>query len=159
MFTDWEDGPDPTQITSVPSYPAVPTEYNPPTRTVTLNMTQQSIIADYSEYCPLTEDDYDDGYMGADLSEACEDLFDKYCEPDPDKRKPSSTSFLASCFPWRTSATPTSLTKTGPSGTRTAKPSPTMDGTNPKCTKYHKVESGDSCPYLADQYGVSLDDV
>ncbi|RMJ22018.1 LysM domain-containing protein [Aspergillus sp. HF37] len=171
MFTDWEDGPAPTQMTTEHSYPAIPTEYNPPTRTVTLNMTQQSIIAEYSQYCPLTSEDYADGYIYADLPEMCDNLFDKYCEPDPDKPKPTLTQFPSSCFPWRTSATPTDTTitetssthqttsRTSPTKTASSKPSPTMDGTTPKCTEHHKVVSGDTCQPLADKYGIALDNV
>ena len=165
MFTDWEAGHDPTPVTSEPSYPAIPTDYDPPTRTITVNMTQQSKIVDYSKYCPLTDEDYDGGYFFAEVPDNCEELFEKYCEPNLDEPKPTSTMFPRSCFPWRGSETPTPTqtepksTGTRPTTTNPAKPSPTMDGTNPDCTKYHKVESEDGCYDLAKENGITLDNV
>jgi hypothetical protein len=160
MFTGWEEGPAPTPVTHEPSFTAMPT-YNVPTHTVTLNMTQQSMLVDYSQYCPLTNQDYEEGYIYADLSEICEDLFDKYCHPDLSKRKPTPTTFPTSCFPWRTSVTPTDMTITGiaPSSTEAPTPSPTMKGTTAKCTQYYKVKSGDGCYAIAHKFGVTLDNV
>lgn len=145
MFTgDWETGPAPTQVTESPTYTALPTEFTSLTSTYTVNQTAQSMIADYSKYCPISDEDYEDGFQWEDLSGNCQDLLDPYCSPDIYSPSPKSTKFPGSCTP---------------TGSSTPIPSPTLDGTTSKCSKFYYVVANDTCPAIVKEYGIKLTDV
>ncbi|KAL4767932.1 hypothetical protein BDW60DRAFT_226112 [Aspergillus nidulans var. acristatus] len=168
MFPDdWEAGDAPTQVTESPTYTALPTDFTTYTNTYTINQTEQSMLIDYSKYCPISAEDYAEGFQWEDLPENCQDLLDPYCTPDIYAASPKSTTFPASCTPAQVSATttgtptPTNGTTTAPptsTTSTTSAPSPTMDGTASNCNKYHYVVEGDGCADLSTQYGISLDD-
>ncbi|KAJ6151669.1 hypothetical protein N7470_006797 [Penicillium chermesinum] len=146
---DWETGPAPTQVTESPTYTALPTNFSPITSTYTVNQTAQSMIEDYSKYCPILDEDYEDGFRWEDLSDTCQDLLDPYCSPDIHSPSPKSTEFPGSCTP-TVSATPTASS--------TPAPSPTLDGTTARCNKYHYVVANDTCPAVVKRYGITLTD-
>ncbi|OGE49080.1 hypothetical protein PENARI_c023G09001 [Penicillium arizonense] len=151
MFTgDWETGPPPTPVTESPTYTALPTNFTSITSTVTINQTAQSIIGEYSKYCPISDEDYEDGFQWEDLSDSCQDLLDPYCNPDIDSASPKSTNFPGSCTP-----TPVSATTTG---TSTPTPSPTLPGTASKCSQFYYVVTNDTCPAIVEEYGITLKD-
>ncbi|OQD80022.1 hypothetical protein PENANT_c040G10752 [Penicillium antarcticum] len=151
MFTgDWETGPAPTQVTESPTYTALPTKFTSLTSTYTVNQTAQSMIADYSKYCPILDDDYEDGFQWEDLSGNCQDLLDPYCSPDIHSPSPKSTKFPGSCTPTAVSATPT--------GSSTPIPSPTLDGTTSKCSNFYYIVANDTCPAIVKEYGIKLTD-
>ncbi|CAG8067732.1 unnamed protein product [Penicillium nalgiovense] len=154
MFTgDWETGPAPTQVTESPTYAALPTNFTTFTTTYTINQTVQSILADYSKYCPISNEDYEDGFQWVDLPENCQDLLEPYCVPDINAPSPKSTKFPGSCTPALVSAT-----TTGSATPTSTVPSPTLPGTSSKCNKFHYIVQGDGCPAIATKYGISLDD-
>ncbi|OGE48227.1 hypothetical protein PENARI_c031G09261 [Penicillium arizonense] len=125
MFTgDWETGPAPTEVTESPTYTALPTNFTTFTDTYTINQTAQSMIDDYSKYCPISNEDYEDGFQWADLPGNCQDLLETYCEPDIDVPSPQSTNFPGSCTP-----VPVSETTTSSATPTSTIPSPTMPGT------------------------------
>jgi hypothetical protein len=155
MFPDdWEAGDAPTQVTESPTYTALPTDFTTYTSTYTINQTEQSMLIDYSKYCPISAEDYAEGFQWEDLPENCQDLLDPYCTPDIYAASPKSTTFPASCTPAQVSATTTGT----PTPTSTM-PSPTMSGTASNCNKFHLVVDGDQCDKLASSYDISLDDV
>ncbi|KAL4993233.1 hypothetical protein BDV10DRAFT_190164 [Aspergillus recurvatus] len=154
MFPDdWETGDAPTQVTESPTYTALPTDFTTYTSTYTINQTEQSMLIDYSKYCPISAEDYAEGFQWEDLPENCQDLLDPYCTPDIYAASPKSTTFPASCTPAQVSATTTGT----PTPTSTM-PSPTMPGTASNCNKFHLVVDGDQCDKLASSYDISLDD-
>ncbi len=59
----------------------------------------------------------------------------------------SSSSFI--------SATRTTTT----TGATTTVPSPTLPSTDPQCTSYYYVESGDSCSGIEQEFGISIAEV
>lgn len=124
----------------------------PPTRTHTVNVTAASLVSARTSYCPLTEDDIADGWTIYDLPDACANLLNPYCWPDPDKPVLPSTSFPAVCTPSRAAAT-SSIPATN------AAPTPLEPSTTASCKTYYKVLDGDNCYSIANNFKVTLTQV
>ena len=124
----------------------------PPTITYRANLTAASLIAARTSYCPISPEDYDRGVSEADLFEACQDLIESYCNPDPDKPIPTSTRFPAVCTPAQSPvASPTEDLK--------AIPSPLTPNTVACCKQYYQVIGGDNCFSIATSSDISLEQV
>ena len=123
----------------------------PPTATITANLTAASLIAARTSYCPITDEDYANGFEEAELPDACEVLIEPYCWPNPDAPIPTSTEFPAFCTPERSSATTTSVAS--------AVPSPLEPQTTANCKQYYKVLSGDNCYSIANNIKITLEQV
>lgn len=145
----------------------------PPTQTITANLTAASLIAARTSYCPITDEDYANGFEEADLPDACEALIEPYCWPNPDAPILTSTTFPAACKPNRSSATATSATTAVDSLTSVQSPtsvqsstsvanpvpSPLEPNTTANCKQYYQVLNGDNCYSIANNSKITLDQV
>ncbi|KAL2060600.1 hypothetical protein VTL71DRAFT_9241 [Oculimacula yallundae] len=121
------------------------TSFAIPTYTQSYNLTRASLIYARQTYCPITPDDYRMGITVYDLPDACIDLLQPYCSPNPDLPMPTSTTFPAVCTPDRSIVTPTPATV----------PSPLEPGTISSCKQYYQVLDGDTCSSVAKHYGIT----
>ena len=140
ISTSWYN----TQTTYIPA----------PTTTITVNATAVSLIAARTSFCPITDEDYADGFSDSDLPDACQSLLLPYCWPDPDAPIPTSTQFPAVCTPSDVAAAMTTTTTAD-----NAVPSPLEPQTDVNCKQYYKVLDGDNCYSIATNFMITLDQV
>lgn len=122
---------------------------DPTTTTIVVNLTAASLIAERTAYCPITEQDIDNGFTESDLPDACEDLLEPYCSPDPNAPIPTSTRFPAVCTPSRPTATSSSATN--------ATPSSLEPNIIASCQQYYRALDGDTCYSITTHFGITLD--
>jgi len=70
-----------------------------PTVTVTANASNVGEYRKYTEFCPITYDDYDAGFDWEDLSDECKTMLIPYCSPFATGDPLPSTSFPSTCLP------------------------------------------------------------
>ena len=72
------------------------------------------LFENLTQYCPITEEDYSNGWTISDLPESCEDLLDEYCDPPANATMPASTVLPATCSPayYISSSSPTTASST-----------------------------------------------
>ena len=124
----------------------------PSTRTNIVNATTATLVAARTSYCPLTDDDIADGWTIYDLPDACANLLNPYCWPDPNKPALLSTNFPVACTPVRTATTTTAP------GTN-AVPAPLEPSTISSCKQYYQVLDGDNCYSIANNFKITLTQV
>lgn len=127
---------------------------DPTTTTVVVNLTAKSLMAERTAYCPITDQDYDNGFTEADLPDACQSLLMPYCHPDPDAPIPTSMRFPAVCTPVRDTDT-ASMT----SSAANSIPSPLEPNTIATCQQYYRILDGDTCYSIATHFEITLDQV
>lgn len=120
------------------------------TATAAYNTTLASELAQQTQYCWLTDQDFESGFDEDDYAAGCQALFTQYCFPTPGQPAPTSPSRIpAVCTPART--TPASTTASaGPT------PTPYQDGMVKGCRKFYKVISGDTCQKVADSFSIDV---
>nr|POE90693.1 lysm domain-containing protein [Quercus suber] len=151
MFSgEFVAGDSATYDSSTIMIPTLATTFSVPTTTYTVNVTQASIIDDYSVYCPVTEDFFDEGYSWEDLPDVCSSILEPYCTPDPNAASPTSTRFPHVCTPTIASASPTQTDAN-------AKPSPLTPGTIDSCQQFYRVAQSDTCYGISQNYDISID--
>lgn len=132
------------------------------TSTASYNSTVASILPQYTQYCWLTGDDWDNGFNEQDYAAGCQSLMNEYCFPDLTGPVPTSPAHIpAVCTPDR-AAYPTDTGDDDPDGTGTgssATPTPFQPDMVTGCQKFYEVASGDTCQSVADQNGITLDQV
>ena len=131
------------------------TTFRPPgTKTFVANTTTATLVAARVSLCPVTPDDMLNGKTIYDLPDACAPILLPYCWPDLNKPAPSSMRFPAICTPNRvTTSSTTAAVATD------AKPAPIQPSTISSCKTYYQVLDGDNCYSLAQNFGVTLDQV
>ena len=125
---------------------------SPPTKTNTVNATTATLVAARTSYCPLTDDDIANGWTIYDLPDACANLLNPYCWPDPNKPALPSTKFPVVCTPVGTATTTTAPATN-------AVPAPLEPSTISSCKKYYQVLDGDNCYSIANNFKITLTQV
>jgi len=128
------------------------------TRNATWNETLSSLIAERTQYCWFTDEDWAQGINEDEYAAGCQRLMDTYCFPTADAPVPTSPSRIpAVCTPDRaTYITPADPTMTDPAS---ATPTPYQPGMVSGCQKFHKVASGDTCQKIADALSITMEQV
>lgn len=160
LFTSWipgstvDDAPDLTTSWYTPTLHPTATV----TSTATWNETLSSVVAELTQFCWLTDEDWAQGVNEEDYAEGCQTLLDTYCFPTADAPVPTSPARIpAVCTPDRaTYVTPADPTTTNPAG---ATPTPYQPGMIAGCQRFYKVISGDTCQKIADELDITLEQV
>lgn len=155
FFDEWTEGVEipeneaPALVTQVPFYDKT---YTPPAQTITPNATLASIMAEYTQYCWLDGRDFANDYKPEDYPAACQSLYEKYCVYNPDIPPPTSLSRVpAVCTPNRATYLDDLIF--------VPTPTPIQEGVTEACTKFYKVEEGDTCQSVATKHQISLSDL
>ncbi|KAL4759198.1 uncharacterized protein BDW70DRAFT_169597 [Aspergillus foveolatus] len=162
IVTAWTPGETTTLTNLTTSWysPTIDPSYNQSIVTYTANSTLSSLLAERTQYCWITDDDWDNLFNPDDLAQNCQSLYSAYCDPAPTAPVPgSSPAVPGSCTPVYSTAVPSS-TPQRPSATSSGvpTPTPTQSGMADGCTKFHKVEKDEGCQQIADDYGIALSD-
>jgi hypothetical protein len=160
IVTAWTPGETTTLTNLTTSWysPTIDPSYNQSIITYTGNSTLSSLLAERTQYCWITDDDWDNLFNPDDLAQNCQSLYSAYCDPAPTAPVPgSSPAVPGSCTPVYSTAVPSS-TPQRPSATSSGvpTPTPTQSGMADGCTKFHKVEKDEGCQQIADDYGIAL---
>lgn len=156
-FTSWETA---SVITNASSIEITITSdwdpsYTPPavTATQTYNSTYESIVADYTKDCWITEEDLKHGFDEESYSPGCQDLYEKYCVYDPAAPSPSRLSRApAICTPDR------SMYTVQPDPDPVHTPVPIQEHMTKGCNKFYKVKQDEGCFDLAKRHDIKLED-
>lgn len=65
----------------------------------TINVTAVPHYLQLTYYCPLTDDDIENGWTIYDLPDSCLSLLEKYCDPPANATIPTSTTLPRTCSP------------------------------------------------------------
>ncbi|EGX88797.1 LysM domain-containing protein [Cordyceps militaris CM01] len=155
LFSSW------VPATPVSSYSATTTTWysatfqpnrTVPTSTMTFNATSDSLVAEITKYCWITDEMWDSGFNEDDFPPGCQALFSTYCFPaSADAPVPTSPAHIPQV------CVPTVDTYTPP-----PPPVPTPTPIQPggmvdHCRKFYRVEKGDFCQKIADAQNITLD--
>lgn len=140
--------------------PTVDPSYNQSVVTYTANSTLSSLLAERTQYCWITDDDWDNLFNPDDLTQDCQSLYSAYCDPAPtDPISTSAPAVPASCTPVYSTSVPSSTPLSpSPTSTSVATPSPIQTGMTDGCTKFHFVAVDEGCQQIADDFAISLAD-
>ncbi|ROW07592.1 hypothetical protein VPNG_06807 [Cytospora leucostoma] len=123
------------------------------TRTAVNNEILASELAQQTQYCRLTDDDFD--YLDEEeYAEGCQSLMDEYCFATAGAPvSPSPSRIPAVCSPDRSTyitGTPTIISAAGTT------PAPYQPNIIAGCQHFYKVASGDTCQNVADAFSITL---
>ncbi|KAK9422563.1 putative LysM domain-containing protein [Seiridium unicorne] len=155
LFVSWQPGPAPTaapNFTTSWYTPTVPATLS--TANVTFNDTVSSLAAQRTTYCWLQDDDWENGFYPDLLPQGCQALVTSYCLADVNAPVPTSPARIpAVCTPDRSdyddSPDPTTTAAA-------ATPTPFQPGMISGCQNFYKVQSGDTCQAIADEFHIDL---
>ncbi|RAK98561.1 uncharacterized protein BO80DRAFT_412501 [Aspergillus ibericus CBS 121593] len=151
----------PTAFTTLPAQPSTFPVFNtsaiawpvttiiPAVQNVTWNETLVPLFVNLTQYCPITEDDYSNGWTISDLPESCEDLLDEYCDPPANATMPASTVLPATCSPAYYTVSGTTATGSSTS----ASTAPEQTGIAANCDAYYVVQKNDTCASIVAAFG------
>jgi hypothetical protein len=70
-----------------------------PTATIAWNATEYNLVEKYAQHCPISAQDFEDGFQWYHLSSECFDLLFPYCSPRTEGPMPTPTTFPRECMP------------------------------------------------------------
>lgn len=138
--------------------PTIDPSYNQSVVTYTANSTLSSLLAERTQYCWITDDDWDNLFNPYDLTQDCPSLYSAYCDSSPiDTISTPSPAVPGSCTPvYSTSVALSTPLSPTPTSTRVATPSLIQPGMTNGCTKFHDVAKDEGCQQIADDFAISL---
>ncbi|KAK3934138.1 hypothetical protein QBC46DRAFT_274422 [Diplogelasinospora grovesii] len=150
----------PTSFTVVPNQTVVPnytttylnptTPVNITTTTVTVDTAAATSYASLLVYCPITNNDAQNGWTIPDLPDNCTSALSVYCSPSSNATTPPSTVFPTTCSPayWDSL-----LSSTAVRTTTNGAPGPTQSGEPSNCDAWYLVQANDTCDAVVSKYG------